>query len=143
MRMLVVETLAKIRRAFLVHGKAIKEMCREFRLSRKVVRKVIRSDETAFSRSRSSDRGSSCSIGCSQERVTLTRVFEDQRHWPARIAAAFLSDRFGEAALRHVNQADRRLWADRVLVAALPSQLCKARFLRIADLGGWCSMVGR
>ena len=70
--MLVVETVAKIRRAFFVHGKAIKEICREFRLSRKVVRKVIRSGETrsatsaAFSRSRSSDRGSRSSIGCSR-----------------------------------------------------------------------------
>jgi hypothetical protein len=44
--MRVVETVARIRRAFLVQGKAIKESCREFRLSRKVVRKVIRSDET-------------------------------------------------------------------------------------------------
>jgi len=51
--MLVVETVAKIRRAFFVHGKAIKEICREFRLSRKVVRKVIRSDETAFTYQRS------------------------------------------------------------------------------------------
>jgi hypothetical protein len=29
--MLVVETIAKIRRAFFVHGKAIKEICRELR----------------------------------------------------------------------------------------------------------------
>jgi hypothetical protein len=38
--MLVVETIAKIRRAFFVQGKAI---CRELRVSRKVVRKVVRS----------------------------------------------------------------------------------------------------
>ena len=43
--MLVVETIAKIRRAFFGQGKAI---CRELGLSRKVVRKVIRSGATEF-----------------------------------------------------------------------------------------------
>ena len=39
--MLVVETIAKIRRAFFAQQKPIKAICREFRVSRKVVRKVI------------------------------------------------------------------------------------------------------
>ena len=91
--MLVVETVAKIRRAFFVHGKAIKEICREFRLSRKVVRKVIRSDETAFTYQRSVqpqpklgpwieelDRLLEANAARSaRDRVTLTRVFEDLR----------------------------------------------------------------
>ena len=38
--MLIVETIAKIRRAYFVQGKAIKAICRELRVSRKVVRKV-------------------------------------------------------------------------------------------------------
>jgi hypothetical protein len=38
--MLVVETIAKIRRAFFVQGRSIKAICRELRVSRKVVRKV-------------------------------------------------------------------------------------------------------
>src|SRR5882757_6832094 len=46
--MLVVETIAKIRRAFFVQKKPIKAICREFRVSRKVVRKVIRSQATEF-----------------------------------------------------------------------------------------------
>jgi hypothetical protein len=46
--MLVVETIAKIRRAFFVQKKPIKAICREFRVSRKVVRKVIRSEATEF-----------------------------------------------------------------------------------------------
>src|SRR5499427_4007722 len=46
--MLVVETIAKIRRAFFAQRKAIKVICREFRVSRKVVRKVIRSQATEF-----------------------------------------------------------------------------------------------
>src|ERR1700747_236398 len=46
--MLIVETIAKVRRAYFVHKKPIKAICREFHLSRKVVRKVIRSDATEF-----------------------------------------------------------------------------------------------
>jgi DNA-binding transcriptional regulator LsrR (DeoR family) len=44
--MLVVETIAKIRRAYFVQGKPIKAICRELGLSRKVVRKVVRSEAT-------------------------------------------------------------------------------------------------
>src|SRR5258705_4711770 len=46
--MLMVETIARIRRAFFVQGKPIKAICRELRVSRKVVRKVIRSEATEF-----------------------------------------------------------------------------------------------
>jgi hypothetical protein len=46
--MLVVETIAKIRRAYFAQNKPIKTICREFRVSRKVVRKVIRSRATEF-----------------------------------------------------------------------------------------------
>lgn len=44
--MLIVETIAKIRRAYFSLGKPIKAICRELRVSRKVVRKVIRSNAT-------------------------------------------------------------------------------------------------
>jgi len=46
--MLVVETVAKIRRAYFVQGKPIKAICRELRISRKVVRKVVGSEATEF-----------------------------------------------------------------------------------------------
>src|SRR5260370_10127556 len=46
--MLIVETIAKVRRAYFIHQKPIQEICREFRLSRRVVRKVIRSEATEF-----------------------------------------------------------------------------------------------
>lgn len=91
--MLVVETIAKIRRAHFVQGKPIKQICRELKLSRKTVRKVLRSDETAFEYRReiqpqpklgpwvealdemlqiNAARGA-------RDRVTLLRVFEDLR----------------------------------------------------------------
>lgn len=41
--MLVVETIAKIRRLHFAQGLAIKAICRELGLSRKVVLKVLRS----------------------------------------------------------------------------------------------------
>ena len=40
--MLIVETIAKVRRVYFVQGKSIKAICRELGLSRKVVRKMIR-----------------------------------------------------------------------------------------------------
>jgi transposase len=46
--MLVVETVAKIRREHLVGGKGIKTIARELGLSRNTVRKVIRSGQTSF-----------------------------------------------------------------------------------------------
>jgi transposase len=46
--MLKVDKIALIRRAFFVDGKKIKEIVREQAVSRKVVRKIIRSGETEF-----------------------------------------------------------------------------------------------
>src|SRR5260370_20243346 len=91
--MLVVETIAKIRRAFFVQKKPIKAICREFRVSRKVVRKVIRSQATAFRYERGrqplpridpwrdqldglllANQGKP-----TRERLTLIRIFEELR----------------------------------------------------------------
>lgn len=91
--MLVVETVAKIRRAYFVQGKAIKQICRELKLSRKTVRKVVRSEETAFAYERSVqpqpklgpwtdelDRLLAANAArSSRERVTLMRIFEELR----------------------------------------------------------------
>jgi hypothetical protein len=46
--MLIVETIAKIRRAYFAQEKPIRAICREYRVSRKVVRKVVRSEATEF-----------------------------------------------------------------------------------------------
>jgi transposase len=91
--MLVVETVAKIRRAYFVQGKAIKEICRELRVSRKVVRKVVRSGETAFHYKRRHQPApkigpwrdtldrllATNSSKPSRERLTLIRLFEALR----------------------------------------------------------------
>ena len=54
--MFVVEPNARNRRAHFVQGKSIKSICRELRVSRKTVRKVIRTEETDFIMSASSSR---------------------------------------------------------------------------------------
>jgi transposase len=92
-RMLVVETVAKIRRAYFVQKKPIKVICRELGLSRKVVRKVIRSNATEFRYRR--ETWSKPKIGpcreqldalllgnegkAPRERLTLVRIFETLR----------------------------------------------------------------
>ena len=91
--MLVVETIAKIRRAYFAQKKPIKAICREFRVSRKVVRKVIRSEATEFRYERG--RQPLPKIGPwraeidalllaneskpVRERLTLIRIFEELR----------------------------------------------------------------
>lgn len=54
--MLAVETIAKLRRAHFVDGKSIKQICRELRLSRNTVRKVIRSGATEYTYDRTTQR---------------------------------------------------------------------------------------
>lgn len=91
--MLVVETIAKIRRLSLVQGKSIKQICRELKISRKVVRKVLRSDQTEFRYERQHqpmprigpwreelDRVLTANAAkSSRERLTLIRIYEELR----------------------------------------------------------------
>src|ERR1700751_1941546 len=91
--MLVVETIAKIRRAYFVHGQPIKAICRELGVSRKVVRKVIRSEATEFRYERETqplpkmgawsaelDRLLARNESkAARERLTLIRIFEELR----------------------------------------------------------------
>ena len=46
--MLIVETIARIRREYFLKGKTIREIARELRLARNTVRKVVRSGTTRF-----------------------------------------------------------------------------------------------
>ncbi|SMO84235.1 Homeodomain-like domain-containing protein [Paracoccus laeviglucosivorans] len=48
-----VDTIARVRRAFYVHGWSVKKIVRELHVSRNTVRKILRSDETDFSYERS------------------------------------------------------------------------------------------
>ena len=91
--MLVVETVAKIRRAYFVQGRSIKAICRELRVSRKVVRKVLRSEATEFRYGREAQPQprlgpwrdtldellSANGAKPGRERLTLIRLFEELR----------------------------------------------------------------
>src|SRR6201999_1310125 len=84
--MLVVETIAKIRRAYFVHGQPIKAICRELGVSRKVVRKVIRSERETQPLpkmgpwSAELDRLLAANESkAARERLTLIRLFEELR----------------------------------------------------------------
>jgi hypothetical protein len=52
--MLIVETIARIRREHFIKGKTIKEIARDLKVSRNTVRKVLRSGETSFEYERAS-----------------------------------------------------------------------------------------
>jgi transposase len=92
--MLILETIAKIRRAFFVQGKSIKLICRELGVSRKVVRKVLRSEATEFRYERETqplpkigpwtdqlDELLLANEGkAARERLSLIRLFEELRN---------------------------------------------------------------
>jgi transposase len=91
--MLVVETIAKIRHAYFIQRKTIKAICRDLHLSRKVVRKVIRSNATEFPYERESQPLPKMGPWLhrlegmlldnerkpTRERLTLIRIFEELR----------------------------------------------------------------
>ena len=91
--MLVVETIARIRREFFVQGKTIKEIVRTLRVSRNTVRKVLRSGATAFAYEREVQPLPKLGLwrdeldrllGINEakparERLTLVRLFEELR----------------------------------------------------------------
>ena len=92
--MLVVETIAKIRRAHFIQGKSIKQIVREFQVSRNTVRKVLRSGATEFSYDRRAQRRpridpwrddldallAENARRPKRERLTLVRIYEELRN---------------------------------------------------------------
>ncbi len=92
--MLVVETIAQIRRAYFVQGKSIKQICRELQVSRNTVRKVVGSGATEFSYDRSTQPRPKIDPWRSdldemlvenawqpkRQRLTLVRIYEELRN---------------------------------------------------------------
>ena len=92
--MLVVETIAKIRRAHFIQGKSIQQICRELRVSRNTVRKVVRSGATEFSydwsmqprpkidpwRSKLEEMLAGNARQPKRQRRTLVRIYEELRN---------------------------------------------------------------
>jgi hypothetical protein len=108
--MLVVETISKIRRWYFQEGRPIKRICRDLGVSRKTVRKVIRSGAAEFSYERSVqpqpklgpwreelDRMLAENVRRpKRERLTRIRIFEDP---PRRRYCPRLYPRWGPRAL--------------------------------------------
>jgi transposase len=92
--MLVVETIARIRREHFIKGKTIKEIVRDLKVSRNTVRKVLRSGETAFEYERTVQPRpklggwtpdldallTSNVTKPAREQLTLIRIFEELRN---------------------------------------------------------------
>ncbi len=88
-----VDTIARIRREFFVHGRSIKEIVRELHVSRNTVRKVLRTGQTAFAYEREVQPLPKLGqwrvdletlllaneAKASRERLTLMRVYEALR----------------------------------------------------------------
>jgi transposase len=91
--MLIVETIARIRRDHLDRGKSIKKIARELNLSRNTVRRVLRSGETALVYEREVQPRPKLGVwtqdlerllmtnstAAARERLTLIRIFEELR----------------------------------------------------------------
>ena len=91
--MLVVETIARIRREHFIKGKSIKEIARDLKVSRNTVRKVLRSGGTSFEYEREVQPRpklgrwteeldgllASNSAKPAREQLTLIRLFEELR----------------------------------------------------------------
>ena len=91
--MLIVETIARIRREHFIKGKTIKEIARDLKVSRNTVRKVLRSGETSFEYERSiqprpklgrwapelDELLAANAAKSAREQLTLIRIFEELR----------------------------------------------------------------
>src|SRR3979409_984892 len=91
--MLIVETIARIRREHFIKGKTIKEIARDLKVSRNTVRKVLRSGATSFEYERevqprpklgrwAADLDgllASNVAKSAREQLTLIRIFEELR----------------------------------------------------------------
>jgi transposase len=91
--MLVVETIARLRREHFIKGKTIKEIASDLKVSRNTVRKVLRSGETSFEYERQvqprpklgrwaselDGQPAANAIKPAREQLTLIRIFEELR----------------------------------------------------------------
>ncbi|ACI92110.1 integrase, catalytic region [Afipia carboxidovorans OM5] len=91
--MLIVETIARIRREHFIKGKTIKEIARDLKVSRNTVRKVLRSGETSFEYERQVQPRpklgrwapeldallAASAAKSAREQLTLIRIFEELR----------------------------------------------------------------
>src|SRR6201994_1130510 len=151
--MLVVETIGKIRRAYFVDGRPIKAICRELGVSRKVVRKVIRSQTTEFRYERETqplpkmgpwsselDRLLEANESkAARERLTLVRLFEELRGlgYTRRYARRWSRERGASTASAYVplsfapGEAYQFDWSHEVVLLSGTTVLLKVAHVRL------------
>src|SRR6202789_140473 len=151
--MLIVETIARIRREHFIKGKTIKEIARDLKVSRNTVRKVLRSGETSFEYERvvqprpKLGRWAAELDGllagnaakAAREQLTLIRIFEELRRYARRwskergesTAAAYVPLSFapGEAYQFDWSHEVVLLNGVTVIVKAAHVRLCHSRML--------------
>ena len=88
--MLIVETIAKIRRYHFVEGKTIKQIVRELRISRNTVRRVLRSGATEHHYER--DRQPIPKLGAYTERLDTLLEEDASRPRNRRVTAQRLHE---------------------------------------------------
>ena len=157
--MLVVETVARIRREFFVKGKWIKEIVRDLGVSRNTVRKVLRSGETAFAYERrvqplpklgpwAADLARLLEANAGKarrERLTMIRIFEELQGLGyrggydavRRFAASWHRDRSAMTAAAYVplsfapGEAYQFDWSHEIVVIAGATTTVKVAHLRL------------
>src|SRR6266852_2725086 len=141
--MLIVETIARIRREHFIKGKTIKEIARDLKVSRNTVRKVLRSGETSFEYERvvqprpKLGRWAAELDGllagnaakAAREQLTLIRIFEEQRGQSTAAAYVPLSFAPGEAYQFDWSHEVVLLNGVTVIVKAAHVRLCHSRML--------------
>ncbi|MHC2898497.1 putative transcriptional regulator [Bradyrhizobium barranii subsp. barranii] len=120
--MLVVETIARIRREHFIKGKTIKEIARDLKVSRNTVRKVLRSGETSFEYERQVQPRpklgrwaveldgllAANAAKSAREQLTLIRIFEELRAVAAMTAATMRCDVTPGGGARNAGNRPRR-----------------------------------
>ena len=134
--MLVVETIAKIRRAYWVQQKPIKAICRELKVSRKVVRKVVRSGATAFHYER--DQQPRPKLGPWQDELERLLIANELRPARERLTLIRLFETLrgqgyegGYDAVRRYARSWRRAQTSAAAQAVRAAELCAGRGLPV------------
>jgi len=163
--MLIVETIARIRREHFIKGKTIKEIARDLKVSRNTVRKVLRSGETSFEYERvvqprpKLGRWAAELDGllagnaakAAREQLTLIRIFEELRgrgydggyDAVRRYARRWSKERGQSTAAAYVplsfapGEAYQFDWSHEVVLLNGVTVMVKAAHVRLDELNAW------
>ena|SRR6516225_8064416 len=105
--MLVVETIARIRREHFVKGKTIKEIARDLGVSRNTVRRELRSGETSFEYERTVQPRPKLGRWTAE----LDELLDGNAAKPVREQLTLISDLSAKTKTRPVGQCRTKRWS--------------------------------